>query len=97
MTGRTADGDGYLETWATYATVWASVKPATPGDMQSMERTAGLTQQTAISHVVEVDYRDDLLGKHRLLFGDRKLYIRALANDEERNKTYTLACEERTT
>jgi SPP1 family predicted phage head-tail adaptor len=101
MTGRVSDGDGYLETWATYATVWASVRPATP---TLVERVVGQTQQVPLTHIVEVDYRSDLLASHRLLFGGtrlesdedtRKLYIRGLQNEDERNKTISLACEER--
>ena len=92
MTGRTNAGDGYLETWATYGTVWASVRPATPA---LVERIVGQTQTTPVTHVVEVDYRSDLLAAHRLLLGTRALYIRGLQNEEERNKTITMACEER--
>ena len=92
MTGRTNAGDGYLETWATYATVWAAVMPAVPA---LAERIVGQTQTTPITHVVEMDYHSELRAAHRVLFGSRYLYIRGLQNDDERNKTYTLACEER--
>lgn len=92
ITGRTASGDGYLDTWTTYATVWASVVPATAA---AVERLVGDTQQVPITHLVDLDYRDDLSAKHRVLFGTRKLYIRGIQNQDERNWTYSLSCEER--
>ncbi len=92
VTGRTASGDGYIETWDTYAQVWAAVKPATAA---MVERSIAQTLTTPITHIVETDYRSDVSSAHRVLFGDRKLYIRGLQNAEERNKTHTLACEER--
>lgn len=101
LSGRTSAGDGYTETWATYATVWAAVRPATAA---AVERVVAQTQQVPITHLVDVDYRSDLRAAHRLLFGGtlvdtdtntRKLYIRGVQNAEERNITLTLACEER--
>jgi SPP1 family predicted phage head-tail adaptor len=89
---RTASGEGYADTWATYATVWASVRPSAPS---TADRQVGQTQQTPITHIVELDYRSDISAAHRVLFGTRPLYIRGLQNVEERNKTTVLACEER--
>jgi len=84
--------EGYTETWTTYATVWASVTPATASQI---DRTVSNTVQTPVSHLVEVDYRSDIRANHRVLFGARPLYIRGLQNVGERNITHMLACEER--
>lgn len=93
ITGRTAAGDGYVDAWETYATVWASVEPATAS---AVERLTAQTQQVPITHIVELDYRDDVLAKHRVLFREtRALYIRGIQNVEERDKTVVLSCEER--
>jgi SPP1 family predicted phage head-tail adaptor len=93
ITGRTASGDGYLDTWTTYARSWASVEPATAS---AVERLTANTQQVPVTHVVTLDYRSDLLAKHRVrVGGTRALYIRGIQNDEERNRTFTLSCEER--
>lgn len=92
ITGRTASGDGYIDTWATYATVWASVVPATAS---ATERRTAETQQVPITHMVEIDYLSTVKAKHRVLFGTRPLYIRGIQNEEERNKTLALSCEER--
>ena len=93
MTARAASGDGYTETWATYAHAWASVEPATAS---AVERLTGQTQQVPITHLVTLDYRSTLLAKHRVrLSGTRLLYIRGIQNDEERNVTHVLSCEER--
>lgn len=89
---RAADGDGYLDTWTTYATVWAAVKPVVAS---AAERTVANTLQVPITHVVELDYRNDLLPKHRVLLGTRPLYIRGIENQDERNITWVLSCEER--
>jgi head-tail adaptor len=62
-----------------------------------VERSVAATIQTPITHIVDTDYRSDLTAAHRLLFGTRALYVRGLQNVDERNKTLSLACEERAT
>lgn len=92
ITGRTASGDGYVDAWATYDTVWASVLPQAAS---SVERRAGETQQLPVTHIVEIDYHPSLRLKDRVLFGTRPLYIRGWQNEDERNVTQVLSCEER--
>lgn len=93
ITGRSASGDGYTDTWATYATVWAEVRPA---PASSSDRAVAQTQQTPITHLVALDYRSDIKARHRVLLKDtRALYIRGLQNEDERNVTLVLSCEER--
>jgi SPP1 family predicted phage head-tail adaptor len=83
---------GHTESWATYANVYAAVRPASASQV---ERAVAQTIQTPTSHLVELDYRDDVRVAHRVLFGTRALHIVGMQNVEERNETYVLACEER--
>lgn len=89
---RSSSGEGYAETWTTYATVWAAVLPYAPGQT---DRVVAATTETPISHLVELDYRSDLEASHRVLFDSRKLFVRSLQNVAERNVTHLLFCEER--
>ena len=91
-TTRATSATGFTDTWATYATVWASVEPAAAA---RVERLVSNTLTVPVSHLVTIDYRDDVVAKDRVLFGSRALFIQGWQNDEERNKTLTLACEER--
>ena len=88
-----ATSTGFAETWTTYASVWASVQPASAGPS---ERPMAQTTQAPITHLVEIDYRDDLTQSDRVLFGGtRPLYIVGQQNIDERNITLRLSCEER--
>jgi SPP1 family predicted phage head-tail adaptor len=89
----TPSSTGFSGTWTTYASVWASVSPAKAGQQ---ERIAAMTTETPITHLVEMDYRDDLRSTHRVLLnGTRALYVVGQQNVDERNKTLLLSCEER--
>jgi SPP1 family predicted phage head-tail adaptor len=89
----TASSTGFSGTWTTYASVWASVIPATAGQQ---ERIAAMTTEAPITHLVEMDYRSDLRSTHRVLMdGTRALYVMGQQNVDERGKTLLLSCEER--
>jgi len=93
ITGRVPAGDGYTDTWATYATAWASVLPA---DAAAVARVSANTIESPITHVVETDYRAAIKPQHRVwLKSARALYITGIANLEERDITHVLLCEER--
>lgn len=93
ITGRAASGDGYVDTWATYATVWASVVPATAGNE---DRPTANTTDTPVTHLVEMDYRVTVRPQHRVILkATRPLYIRGIQNVDERDVTLVLSCEER--
>lgn len=83
---------GFTEPYATYATVYAEVLPA---GAAPVERSIAATRQTPITHLVELDYRSDLVATDRVLLGSRALYVQGVQNVEERNKTHVLSCEER--
>jgi head-tail adaptor len=93
ITGRVASGDGYLNTWTSYGTAYASVQPATAS---AVERLTAGTLETPITHIVEMDYRAAIRPQHRVwLQESRALYIRGMQNVDERDMTTVLLCEER--
>lgn len=84
-----SDGQGGLtETWATVATVWASINPK-----KGWEKSQAMQIQTPITHEVKMRYRS-LTTKQRLLFGSRVFHIKEIINPEERNLFLNLQCVE---
>ena len=59
-----------IRTWATYATVWASVI-STPGS----EPQSALMQSSVTTYTVTMRYRTDVLPTHRMIYGDITLNI----------------------
>lgn len=59
-----------IRTWATYATVWASVV-STPGS----EPQSALMQSSVTTYTVTMRYRTDVLPIHRMIYGDITLNI----------------------
>jgi SPP1 family predicted phage head-tail adaptor len=59
-----------IRTWATYATVWASVV-STPGS----EPQSALMQSSVTTYTVTIRYRTDVLPIHRIIYGDITLNI----------------------
>src|SRR6266704_3544124 len=92
---RVADGKGgFAETWTdlTPNGWWAAIEPATASNV---ERRVGHQVEAKVSHLVTIRYLIGVLTTGRLLFGSRILWIRGIANRDERNAVLTLACEER--
>lgn len=92
VTGRVAAGEGHQDTWSTYGAVWAAVLPV---EASAAERQSANTLQVPVTHLVEIDYRNDVRAAHRVVLNGRYLYIRGLQNVDERNVTWQLSCEER--
>ena len=92
VSGRVAAGEGHQDTWSTYGTVWAAVLPV---EVSAVERQSANTLQAPVTHLVEIDYRDDVRAAHWVVLNGRYLYIRGLQNVDERNVTWQLSCEER--
>lgn len=63
LTGRLPVGDGYEEIWEPYGQAWASVQPVVGGQI---ERAVANTQQAPVTHVIRLDYQDDLKAEDRL-------------------------------
>ncbi len=74
-----SDGQGgYTETWENYADVWADVKP-----LKSYEKFQAATLQTPTSHKITIRYRQGVLPKHRIKFGERIMDIKGIINVNE--------------
>jgi SPP1 family predicted phage head-tail adaptor len=88
----TPDGDGgYTETPVTFATVWASIVPATAHDL---ERAVAGTVQSSATHLVTIRYLAGVTTKTRVLFGTRTLQVTGVQNPDERNISLVLVCQE---
>jgi SPP1 family predicted phage head-tail adaptor len=70
-----------IRTWATYATVWASVV-STPGS----EPQSALMQSSVTTYTVTMRYRTDVLPTHRMIYGDITLNIVGLSTVDGVNK-----------
>jgi SPP1 family predicted phage head-tail adaptor len=89
---RTVTQDGYgatVATWATAATVWASVEP-----LSGREAWQAQSVRPDVTHTVTIRAYDGLTPKHRLLFDGRTLEIESVVNLEERNRYMVLQCKE---
>jgi SPP1 family predicted phage head-tail adaptor len=78
-----------VATWASYDTVWASIRPVSSRESESAMQTVG-----TVSHEVVIRYLSTVSIKHRAYFGTRVLEIASIANKDERNEYLTLLCNE---
>jgi head-tail adaptor len=79
--------------WATVATLWGYVRPATGRELA----VAG-QQNALLSHIVECRWPGSLVTVaplHRLAVGSRYFNITWADNVEQRNRTLMLGCVER--
>lgn len=87
---KVSDGaGGWVDTWATYATVWAKIKP-----LSGTEGIFGMQLQDTITHDILIRYRPGVVPAHRVKYGDRLFNIRQAINLEERNRWIDLRAEE---
>jgi SPP1 family predicted phage head-tail adaptor len=70
-----------IRTWATYATVWASVV-STPGS----EPQSALMQSSVTTYTITMRYRTDVLPTHRMIYGAITLNIVGLSTVDGVNK-----------
>jgi len=86
----TPDGlGGGDNTWATYATVRAFIKP-----MSGNERLFSQRLEAVATHRIFIRYRADLSTTDRIDFNGRLMQIRALINLEEANKFIEIYADE---
>lgn len=87
---RVSDGSGgWVDDWATYATVWAKIQP-----LSGTEGIFGMQLQDTISHDIIIRYRSGVSPEHRVKYGLRLFNIRQVLNIEERNKWLDIRAEE---
>jgi SPP1 family predicted phage head-tail adaptor len=77
------------ESWQTYATVWASVRP-----MRAAELLAdnGVLHETV--HTVRIRHRADVTPEHRLIYRGRALDIAGVVDVDGRRAVLELRCVE---
>lgn len=80
---------GYTETWATYATVWAEIKP-----VKGYEKFQAMQNATPVTHNLVIRYRSGVTTAHRVLFGSRVFHIKEVLNIEEANSFLRIAAIE---
>ena len=81
---------GSVETWATFATVWAAVIPLTGRELFAAQQVA-----STVSHRIEMRYLAGVLaGTMRAKHETRVLNIRTVMNIDERDRETHLLCEE---
>jgi len=89
---QTPDGaGGYTLAWATVATVWATIAPASGHEIYVSGHLEG-----RVTHKVTMRWRGDLsvTADMRLLYGTRVFNIRAALNIGEENRQTVLFVEE---
>jgi SPP1 family predicted phage head-tail adaptor len=89
VTQTTDDQGGFTEAWATFATVWAYVRP-----VKGYERFQAQQLQTPVTHKLTVRYLAGVTTKHRILFDSRVFEIKEVINVEEQNAFLELICIE---
>ncbi len=78
-----------VETWATFATVWASVEP-----QRAREYVAAASEQAAGQWIVKIRWRGDINRQQRALWNGHTLEIESVASPYERNRDLELVCRE---
>jgi SPP1 family predicted phage head-tail adaptor len=86
----TADGFGQpVETWATYATVSASVSP-----LRGRERFAAMQVAAETTHRIVMRGRSGIKAEDRVFYDGRVFDIRAIMDMDERGIMLELLCTE---
>ena len=84
------DGGGFVESWATVATIFANVRPVGGGESVEHDRLAG-----RITHEIVLRYRAGVVPAMRFRFGARVYEILAAIDVGERRRWLKCLCEER--
>jgi SPP1 family predicted phage head-tail adaptor len=79
-----------VESWATLATVWAAVEPAS-----SAERVLGAQLIATTTHAVRLRGRRDVRPGDRFVWGTRTLSIQGVHNPDGLGVELLCSCEER--
>jgi SPP1 family predicted phage head-tail adaptor len=80
-TTQTTDGaGGFIEEWATVATVWASIEPA-----RSSERFLAMQTETHVTHTIMCRYNPVITTAKRAMFGSRIFDVTGVINMAEAN------------
>lgn len=87
---KTAGGEIVSGGWATIATEWADVRPAT-----TKEQVAAMQQHAVISHIITVRASSKYTAAKRILFGSCRIFeISGVMDWDERGIYQILMCVE---
>lgn len=83
------DDGSTVQTWRTLATVWADVRPVSGREQEIAARTA-----ENVSHRIELRYRPGVDARCRIVWGARVFGVQSVINEDERDRTLVLYCQE---
>lgn len=89
---RTADGGGGATiAWTDQATVWAEITP-----LSGSEQLRGMALEGRVTHRIRIRYRSDIAptAAWRVAYGARLFNVRAVLNENERNRFLILLADE---
>ncbi len=84
-----SDRNETILTYATYATVRASVRPIQGGEMESAQQISA-----EVTHKIRIRYNSAIKPIDRILFGTRQFDIKNILNFQERNILQDILCVE---
>jgi SPP1 family predicted phage head-tail adaptor len=80
-TQTTDDYGGIVDTWTTYATVWARVAP-----LKGRELIAAKAAQSEVTTRIEMLYRSGVIEDDRVVYGGKYYNISAVIDPEEKHE-----------
>lgn len=87
---QTRDSYGAVtETWATYATIWASIEP-----LKARERMIAKQAAMTVTNQITIRFHKKVSARDRVQFGSRTYEVNEIINPEERNRELQLLCTE---
>lgn len=78
-----------IETWSTYAKVWAGIEPLAGRELVYAQQVSETTKIR-----ITIRYNSSVVAKHRVKFGLRLFDINAIIDTDEKNKEMILMCSE---
>ena len=84
-----SDGSS-TESWATYISLWAKIKPLTGREYYSAQQT-----QAELTHNIFCRYTSGIVPNMRVLWGTRIFDIMEVVNVNERGEEIIMRCKER--
>lgn len=78
-----------VDTWATHATVWASVEP-----QRAREYVAAQSEQAQGAWIIKMRWRGDVNRGQRALWNGHTLEIESVTSPFERGRDLELVCKE---
>jgi SPP1 family predicted phage head-tail adaptor len=89
-TTQTADSiGGIIDSWSTFATVWAHIEP-----LKGKETLQGEQISTDLFLRITIRYLSGLTAKMRISWNSRTFDIKSISNLDERNREMELLCVE---